>query len=195
MTVKLFVEGGGDNNKSLKTKCREAFSRLIERALPGSRKPRIVACGGRNAAYEDYRNSQKVSPSEIAFLLIDSESPVPLGETPVQYLRRTMNWEVDDHAHLMVQCMESWLLADRDCLSAYFGQGFNLGALPARADVELVPKQDVFSGLAAATRHSRTKGEYAKASHSFALLGEVDPHRLLTASPRAAAFFADLARL
>ena len=25
----------------------------------------------------------------------------------------------------MVQCMEAWFLADKDCLAAFFGLGFN----------------------------------------------------------------------
>lgn len=37
----------------------------------------------------------------------------------------------EDHSlHLMVQCMEAWLVADPDCLKAYYGRGFNERRLP-----------------------------------------------------------------
>ena len=29
----------------------------------------------------------------------------------------------DEQAHLMVQCMEAWFLADRETLAAVFGRG------------------------------------------------------------------------
>ena len=55
----------------------------------------------------------------------------------------------DDNAHLMVQCMETWFLADKDGLAAYFGQGFNRNALPGRQEIEDVAKDDLLEWIEA----------------------------------------------
>ena len=81
-------------------------------------------------------------------------------------MRTRDGWErpdeaTDENAHLMVQCMEAWFLADKDNLAAYFGHGFNRNALPGRQEIEDVAKDDVLRGLKNATRQCK-KGEYGK---------------------------------
>ena len=90
----------------------------------------------------------------------------------------------DENAHLMVQCMETWFLADKDRLAAYFDQGFNGNALPGRREIEEVAKGDVFEGLKRATRQCK-KGEYGKGRHSFDILEQTDPAKVINASPHA----------
>ncbi len=48
----------------------------------------------------------------------------------------------DKDCHLMVQLMETWLIADRETLANYYGQGFNVNALSNRNEIELIPKDD-----------------------------------------------------
>ena len=84
----------------------------------------------------------------------------------------------------MVQCMEAWFLADKDCLTAFFGQGFNRNLLPAMREIEEVTKNDVLVGLRNATRQSR-KGEYGKGRHSFDILERINPAKVLAVSPHA----------
>ena len=91
----------------------------------------------------------------------------------------------DGQCHLMVQCMESWFLADNAALEAYFGQGFNDKALPKREDIEAISKADVLSGLRNASRQTATKGRYDKGSHSFAILALLDPQLVRRASSHA----------
>ena len=81
----------------------------------------------------------------------------------------------------MVQCMESWFLADPQRLVGYFGTGFQSNALSKRADIENIPKSDVFSQLASATRNSQ-KQAYNKGQHSFTLLAEIDPRKVIACS-------------
>jgi len=100
-----------------------------------------------------------------------------MGETPPA---------TDDNAHLRVQCMEAWFIADRGWLAEFYGQGFSLGALPARTDVESIPKADLFAALRQATRSTRTQGEYGKGRHSFDILAGLDPEKVKAASPSAA---------
>ncbi len=50
----LYVEGGGDKKPSLASECRRAFSKLFERD-DITNKPRVIACGGRQRAYDQSR--------------------------------------------------------------------------------------------------------------------------------------------
>ena len=84
----------------------------------------------------------------------------------------------------MVQVMESWFLADKEALTAFYGHNFRQRALPQRHDIEKVPKQDVFNGLKNATKGTG-KRRYNKGSHSFAILAKIDPEKVMAASPYA----------
>ena len=77
----------------------------------------------------------------------------------------------------MVQVMESWFLADKDALEAYFGQGFRRQALPANPNVEQVSKQDVERGLERAS-DGTGKGRYRKGADSFGILERLDPAKV-----------------
>ena len=85
----------------------------------------------------------------------------------------------------MVQCMEAWLLADRETLADFFGSGFHGSVLPGRPDVENVSKKRLIDALENATRECRPKGRYDKGRHSFQLLGQLDPAKVTRASPYA----------
>ena len=199
--MKLYVEGGGDSN-SLKTECRKGFSKFLEKAGLKGRMPRIVASGSRQNAYNDFviacRNGEQ------AMLLVDSESAVAaensvLGsEQPWQHLaeRQGDQWSKpnnanEDQCHLMVECMESWLLADRKALAVFFSNGFNENALPATTrSVESVSKQQLFVSLAQATRNC--KSSYSKGNNSFKLLARLDANLVMAASPWAKRFVDEL---
>lgn len=190
MKVKVYLEGGGDN-RFLRAQCRQNFKTFFCKAGLKGRMPRIVASGGRVKAFEDFRNAlKKAGAEDFTVLLVDSEDSVGVEEGSWVHLKRRDNWDkpaaaTDDNAHLMAQCMESWFLADQDKLAAFFGDGFNRGALPARLAVEDIPKQDVLNGLKAATRNRGRKGEYHKGRHAFRILSCLDPEKVTAASPHA----------
>lgn len=71
----LYVEGGGDKNPSLRTECRRAFSKLFEKAGI-TNKPRVIACGGRKSAYDQFCTALEEAESE-AWLLVDAEEVAP----------------------------------------------------------------------------------------------------------------------
>ena len=169
---------------------RRGFRLFLEKAgLEGSM-PRIIACGSRTMAYDRFCTAQEQARAdEFIVLLVDSEEGVEEDVEPWAFLERRDRWDKpdgarDDNAHLMVQCMEAWFLADRDTLSQFFGHGFRANALPNRPDVENIPKPDLYNALRGATRDSR-KGEYGKGRHSFDLLAQLDPQRVVDASPYA----------
>jgi hypothetical protein len=160
--------------------------------------PRVVACGGRKQAYDDFCIAL-TEAKHAAMLLVDSEGPVSVASPWAHLLQRsgdhwpTPTGAADDDCHLMVQCMESWLLADRATLTAFFGQGYNDKALPAaQASVEPVPKEKLILALADATRNCKTKAAYGKGEHSFLLLARIDPARVTESSPWAARFVTTL---
>jgi len=197
--VRLYVEGGGDS-KELHIACRQGFSKFLRKAGLQGCMPRIVACGGRRQAFDDFCTA--VKQQKIAVLLVDSEDPVTVV-SPWQHLlsRPGDQWAkptgvTDDHCHLMVQCMESWFLADRQVLAAFFGQGFQANQLPA-ADfrIESIDKKQVLQSLANATRQCKTKSAYGKGEHSFLLLAQIDPAKVMQASHWADQFVKRLKQL
>lgn len=164
----------------------------------------MIAAGGRKAAYDDFCTATTApAEGERIFLLVAAEGGVaaPPGEDAAWAhvaARPGDGWKRpparhDDHLHLMVQLMESWLLADREALAAYYGAGFNPAALPAKdRPPESVPKADVVPALDRAAPATKRQG-YGKGRDSFALLAEIDPALLCAASPWAERFFATLA--
>lgn len=192
--VWVFVEGGG-SSRDEQAEIRKSFSRLFEKALGRRSKPRVIACGGRNQAFKDWKIALKSEPRTCCLLLVDSEGPVSHGVGPWEHVRARKGdgWEkpdgaTDEQLHFMVQTMEAWLIADPEALEAHYGRGFRKDALPARKDVEAIPKVQLCDALERATRDTKTKGRYDK-SHGFTLIGLVDPARLRAAAPHAVRFF------
>lgn len=195
VTMKLFVEGGGDA-KTLRTACRRGFSEFLKKSGL-EHMPRVVACGSRYDAYKAF--STAMAQNESAMLLVDSEAPVspacqngdPKTWEPWKHLHDRLGdqWKEpqnakDEDCHFMVQCMEAWLLADRDILATYFGQDFKAKQLPAQTrPIESIAKDEICESLANATKKLKTKKPYDKGKHSFALLEKIDPSSVADASP------------
>ena len=188
---RVYVEGGGDA-RAMRAECRKAFSMFFGKAGLTGRMPRIFACGARQHAYRDFCNAfDKARDDEFIVLLVDSEAPMASDSDPWTHLKHRDNWDkprnaTGDNVHLMVQCMEAWFLADKDSLEKFFGGDFNRNALPARSDVENIPKGDIEKGLNMAARQCRRKGSaYHKGRHSFTILAELDSQKVIDASPHA----------
>ena len=189
----LYVEGGGDA-KLLRTLCRQGFSDFLAKAGLQGHLPRIVACGSRRQAYEDFCTAL-AQGRDAAMLLVDSEDTVTVASAWAHLQQRPADaWPrppgaKDDQCHLMVECMESWFLTDRGAVTRFFGQGFAASALPPVTHrIESMTRNAVFSRLAAETAKCKTKAPYDKGEHSFKLLAVIDPAKVAAASPWANRF-------
>lgn len=197
MSVRLYVEGGGDS-KDLQARCREAFSKLIERASLRGRMPRITACGGRRSAYEDFCVALRTATTDTyAVLLVDSETPVT-SDRWTHILNRDQ-WPrpataADDQLQLMVVCMETWLLADPAALRRVFASCLREGALLPSNNLEGRTRDEVNSALITATVDCGHTRMYAKGRRSFQVLKELDPQRLTGCLPHFQRFISELDR-
>jgi hypothetical protein len=199
VSVRIYVEGGGDHRRTLDA-CRQAFSQFFSKIAPAGARPRVIAAGNRKATFDDFCKALARHPDDFVLLLVDSEDPVQAGTTAWHHLeaRTEDGWTrpaiaTDEQAHLMVQCMEAWFLADRATLAAYYGHQFLVASLPRQPNVELIAKRDVIRKLEHASRPTQ-KGKYDKAQHGFALVELIDPNRVREASVHAARLFAVLSR-
>jgi hypothetical protein len=179
----LYVEGGGDKNPSLASECRKAFSKLFEKAGIAQR-PKVIACGGRQAAYERFCIAFRTNEADV-WLLVDAEEVPAPGASSWAHVKARVGdgWAqpggaTDDHLHLMSVTMETWLVADPDALAKTFGSKFDRSKLPpAGPALEQQTKADINAALAAAAKPTAS-GAYAKGAHSFKTLGEVEPAKL-----------------
>lgn len=197
--VTVYVEGGG--HKALDSQLRAAFRKLLARADADVRSIKVVAGGSREATFDKFQRA--CSQGVTAYLLVDSEGPVPAAYqqsakeawTPWRYLHQASDdgWTPPGNAsetecHLMVQCMESWFLACPKALEQYFGQGFKARALSGQpTNTEDVAKDQVLQGLKKATRYCRKR--YDKGRDSFKILERLEPNAVRTGSGWADRFF------
>ncbi len=176
--IAIYMEGGGDSRDgraALRTGMDALLMPLKEIAQRQRLRWRLVACGGRDAAFKAFRNAANGSDT-IAALLVDSEAPV--STTPTAHLARRDGWQLQfadgDAVHLMVQVMETWIVADVGALGRYYGSGFERSRLPRRATLEDVSKSDLARALDRATA-ATSKGSYRKIRHASELLCRIDP--------------------
>ena len=153
--------------------------------------PRVVRGGGRERTFDLFATAiRNPRPGRVPLLLVDSEAGVADEHSAWQHLHERDDWARprdarDDQVFLMVQVMETWLLADRAALGQYFGAPFRESALRQWPALEDVSKQDVLEALARAT--AACTQPYAKGETSFELLATLDPALVETACPHAAA--------
>jgi hypothetical protein len=197
--VKLYVEGGGDT-EFLQSLCERGFRQFLEAAGLHGKMPRIVACGGRGAAYDNFKTAMKKrQPGTLPLLLVDSETAVGDNAQVWRHLKERDGWEKpagakEEQAFVMVQCMETWFLADREALASFFVSGFKDKAIPKWPNLEGMEKSTVLEVLASATAHCDKK-VYAKGNLSFELLAQISPAKVEKACPHAARFLSVLRNL
>ena len=188
VTVRIFIEGGGSGKVSDRV-FKEAWTAFFAAAGLTGRMPRIVRGEGRSTTFRKFSTARRRA-NELLLLLVDSEGPVAADHNAWQHLRARPqdNWEQpleagSNSAYLMVQIMETWLLADRDTLRRFFGPSLNENHLGQWPNLEEVHKDTVLKALERAT--SNCQKPYSKGKVSFELLGQIDPEQVAAACPHA----------
>ncbi|MCC7246947.1 MAG: DUF4276 family protein [Saprospiraceae bacterium] len=190
VTVKIYIEGGSAQDKSIYSLFREAWSKFFESAGLKGRMPKAIPSFGRHDTYRDFCLAfNNARPNERILLLIDSEKPLVKNESIWKQLSKESmpppEGAGEEHIFLMIQVMETWFLADIDALNLYFRPDFKATKIPKWNDLESVPKESVFKALEDATA-SCPKKQYAKGKISFELLKAVSTKKVTEKCPSAA---------
>ena len=179
--IAIYMEGGG-NGKDTRSALRQGMDGFLgevkEAARARSWRWKLVCCGPRHEAFRGFQNAIRNGDDTTVLMLVDAEGPV--NRAPREHLQEQDGWDMrgteDDAVHLMVQTMETWIVADSETLGEYYEQGFNTKVLPRRANLEEAPKSEVERCLNQATTGTR-KGRYHKIRHAGDLLRRVDANK------------------
>ena len=179
MKAHLYVEGGGDSKEN-KIRCREGVRKLIEKmGFANIRMPRLSACGGRGAAFDDFRTAHAARKSgDYIAMLLDSEDPIVALEKTWGHLKVRDNWDrpyeaVDEQVLFMTTSMETWIVADRLALKDHYGSKLQESALPPLDELESRSRHEVHDTLVKASRDC--SNVYCKGKRSFEVLARLDP--------------------
>ena len=191
------MEGGGPRGSG-RAQLRQGMDvflqELREAARARSWRWQLTCCGDRGRTFRAFEAAARQGEPGLLVLLVDSELPVTAA-TFGQHLQQRDGWNLgfasDDRIHLMVQKMETWIVADRQALRDYYGAGFSAGALPRTGNLEAAP--DVDKALERATRNTG-KGEYRKIGHASDLLRRIDPETVRRRCPACRRLFDTLAK-
>lgn len=192
-SIAIYMEGGGDGRDTkaaLRLGMDSFLTGIKQAAREKSLRWKLVCCGSRYEAFRSFRSSFSNGEHAITILLVDAEG---LVNRPVRdHLRWRDGWDVafasDDMVHLMIQTMETWIIADPDALTEYYGSKFKRNALPGALELEKVAKDDVGDAFNKATRPTR-KGAYHKIRHASDLLKRINPREVKQRCPGCARLF------
>ena len=202
-TLRIYVEGGGG---AAGERCKKAFASFLRKAGFAGRMPKVLACGSRQDALEDYEAA--IDNGDEAILLVDSEGPVDescqagddfgnwkpwkhLEKASLKANRLKRPAKADERdCHLMVECTENWSAADTCAVQDYYGAAIPKDELARLEKPELISKADVLKLLKNVARQSPILGkrEYEKGKHTFELLKNANPEKVAEKCPWARRF-------
>lgn len=199
--IAIYVEGGGDSadqKRDLRNGLDGLFRAQKQAARTKQLRWRLVPSGGRTQTFDAFVNELRQGDSEtLCILLVDSEEGLSAGnpgsdaQSRKRHLERRDGWDLSgvaaEQIHLMVRCMEAWIVADSEALASWYGQGFHANRLPQRQNLEEEPKRDLFDKLGRATGDTQ-KGTYEKIRHACKLLAQISPEKVAARCPCFKAF-------
>ena len=183
MSAYIYLEGGasGAGSKYLNTRCQEAFHKLLDRMGFTGRKPRLVACGGRDAVYDRFVIQHSQNAVGYVGMWIDSEEPITNATATWEHLQNVTTvspWTQpagtqDEQVLFMTTCMETWVVTDRAALNEHYGSELQETALPPLVNMESRGRHDIQNSLEHATRNCGNT--YEKGKRSFEIFGKLSP--------------------
>jgi hypothetical protein len=194
--VAIYMEGGG-NSRDTKAALRQGMDAFLAMLKDAARARswhwKLVCCGGRQETFDAFIRSLVADEMSVTALLVDAEGPVT--SLPRAHLGARDGWDCrcvgDEAVHLMIETMETWIVADAQALATYYGQRFNANSLPKARNLETIAKSMIATALEQATRVTQ-KGSYHKIRHASDLLRQIDPQIVRQRCPRCARMFHDL---
>lgn len=165
-SILVYIEGqGGGGTVSRRSfldgEFRKAWKQflqpLADRAeQSGIRRFRCIPGRGGATTADRFANPLPLQDGALRILLIDSEAPVAdVGKPWNEIKQKCPNWADDKNCYLMVQCLETWLLADVDTLREHYnshGKGcFRENKLKAWRDLENIARKTLQDALQSAT--------------------------------------------
>jgi len=194
VVVKLYVEGGGDT-KALHSRCRQGFRELLENCGFKGRMPQIIACVGRQDAFEMFLTAtMDRDTTSFPILLVDSEEIVidvnfnldsPIAWKHILKIDKFTRPSAANNiqAQLMATCMETWIMADHSAIIQFFGPNTIRNSLLPVHELEKRGRHEVQDTLVHATSKCGRHKSYNKGRHSFGILGILSPEKLQTNLP------------
>lgn len=179
MKIKIYIEGGGDSPEQ-NDLFREAWSNFFAKAGLIGKMVRPVRGKGRARTFDLFCQAVATRQrDELPLLLVDSEDFVGPGHDVWQHLKSRDKWTKPkeagkNDAFLMITCMETWFLADRETLKDFFKGCWNDKAVPKWPNLEKVDRKKALAALEKATANCGGR-QYAKGKVSFELLKAIDP--------------------
>lgn len=197
--VAIYMEGGGEG-KDARAALRRGMDGFLRRLKDAARarawRWNLVCCGPRDEALRGFRKAVMGGDNTVTVLLVDAEGPV--NQPCREHLRQRDKWDLgfaeEDAVHLMVQTMETWIVADPAGLAAYYGRGFIQNALSNRTNLEEEPRADIERALNRATDRAG-KGRYHKIRHASELLQRIDAERVQERCPHCRRLFDVVGRM
>jgi hypothetical protein len=193
VSIKIYVEGGGDK-KALQSVGREAMKLFLSNLIP-ERAFKVIMCGGRQQTYDDFCVALKMKNPDEILLLVDAEAPVQEHGRSWLHLknRKGDGWDQpenvsDDHAYMMVQTMEAWLICDPAAWKKWKST-IDTRSLPNHKNIEIIDKpklnetcETMFKSIGASYKDN-------KRINGFGILKYVQPELVAQKSKEAQRFF------
>ncbi len=184
--IRIYIEGdtkhkGKNTDITLRQGFNLFFRELVDKAKNKNITLRPITYGSKFETFKKFLDGKREYQNTFVLFLLDSDAPIDENETPKSFLQKQNPlWHLqeaeENQCHLMVQVMESWFFSDKEKLSEFYGQKFNLNKRAKNTNVEKIKKSDVENQLANATKNTQ-KGEYHKTKHGAKLLEIISPQK------------------
>ena len=186
MKVMIYIEGHSD--------LRKGFKIFFDSYFKKETSIKVFMCKGR--PIKEFCRAMPQNNTDFKVLLMDADIL-----TPPDYIQSVKDRSefkacpekdiADEQLHFMVQCMESWFIADKAKLVDYYGQGFRMNRLPRRSNVEEIPKEDVDNSIKGAVVDTN-KRIYQKVRHATEILQIIEPQKVCERAPHCKRLFETL---